>query len=270
MKPFLKWVGGKTQILDEVLDLFPFEMDNYHEPFLGGGSVLLAVLSTSHRVLGKVYASDINPALISLYQNLQTDPDGLIVELRKLTAAYHESYYYQVRSQFNSLVDKSTPQASAMFLFLNKTCFRGVYREGPNGFNVPFGHYKNPCILDEDHLRSVSRLIQGVVFRTQSFQESLVDVQAGDFVYLDPPYAPDSPSSFVSYTASGFSAKDHQTLFKTVRSLPSHFLMSNSDTALVRDAFSGPEYTIDTVLCKRTINSKNPTATANELLITNY
>lgn len=270
MKPFLKWVGGKTQILDEVLDLFPFEMDNYHEPFLGGGSVLLAVLSTPSRVLGNVYASDINPALVSLYQNLQTDPDAVIVELRKLMTASHESYYYQVRTQFNSLADKSTPQASAMFLFLNKTCFRGVYREGPNGFNVPFGHYKNPCILDEDHLRSVSRLIQGVVFRTRSFQESLVDVQAGDFVYLDPPYAPDSPNSFVSYTASGFSAKDHQTLFKTVRSLPSHFLMSNSDTALVRDAFSGPEYTVDTVLCKRTINSKNPNATANELLITNY
>jgi DNA adenine methylase len=285
MKPFLKWVGGKTQILDEVLDLFPFEMDNYHEPFLGGGSVLLAVLSTPSRILGKVYASDINPVLISLYQNIQTDPDGLIAELRSLTEEFGrcgtvgvnrnpttleealtspESYYYWIRRQFNR------QPSPAMFLFLNKTCFRGVYREGPNGFNVPYGHYKNPGILDEEHLREVSRLIQGVVFRTRNFQESLADVRAGDFVYLDPPYAPDSHSSFVSYTASGFSLENHQTLFKTVQSLPSHFLMSNSDTTLVRDAFAGGPYTVDTVLCKRTINSKNPTATASELLITNY
>jgi DNA adenine methylase len=177
IKPFLKWVGGKSQMITKVLDKFPSVIENYHEPFLGGGSVLLAVLSYINankiKLVGKIYASDINLNIISLYKNIQLNPLELINEIKILINEYtscnnievnrnpknideaktsQESYYYWIRSKFNELTDKQTIKASAMLLFMNKTCFRGVYREGPKGFNVPFGNYNNPIIFIYDLL----------------------------------------------------------------------------------------------------------------------
>ena len=293
MKPFLKWVGGKTQIIDEVLGLFPAEIVNYHEPFVGGGSVLLALLSSKDiRVSGKVYASDLNPNLIGLYKNVQLNPEQLIEEVKKLTNEYTESvgdivnlkpanleeaqtspesYYYWVRSNFNSLPpeQRTCIRASAMFLFRNKTCFRGLYREGPSGFNVPFGNYKNPTILDQDHIRQVSELVKDVVFTNCGFEGSLSKIEKGDFVYLDPPYAPECDKSFVGYTADGFGLKNHETLFDMCGKLKSKMLMSNADVPFVRRTFSEPIYTTKIVLCRRAINSKSPGAKTNEVLIRN-
>ena len=296
LKPFLKWVGGKTQILDNVLELFPTEMNNYHEPFVGGGSVLLALLSHVKRkqitLHGTVYASDLNLNLIALYKNIQSHCEELIAQLKKLVDEFascnnievnrnartlgdaltsQETYYYWIRYRFNELSheERTTPLASAMMLFLNKTCFRGVYREGPHGFNVPFGHYKNPTIFDEAHLHQVSTLIQDVVFRCQSFVESLMDLNDNDFVYLDPPYAPETTKSFVSYTANGFNLDDHRTLFKMCNEIPTRFVMSNADVKLVRDSFLEERYNIKIVSCRRAINSKKPESKTNEVLITN-
>lgn len=293
MKPCLKWVGGKTQILDTVLALFPKHIRNYYEPFIGGGSVLLGLLSKVQAgditVTGTVYASDLNPILIGLYKTIQSNPDGLIASVKELTTDFaactgtdvnrqaetredamssQESYYYWIRSRFNALTpaEKLSSSGSAMFLFLNKTCFRGVYREGPHGFNVPFGNYKNPTILEEDHIRSMSTLLQGVVFTVSSFQDALTRVRTGDFVYLDPPYAPEAKTSFVSYTADGFGLENHNELFRLCRSLHS-FLMSNADVPLVREAFPESEYTIHVVECRRAIHSKKPNAKTNEVLI---
>jgi DNA adenine methylase len=296
MKPFLKWVGGKTQILDEILSRFPTSMTNYHEPFLGGGSVLLGVLSKQKQgtltITGTVYASDINPILIGLYQTLQREPDQLIHEMRRIMVAFsecrteavnrapsteqealgnRESYYYWVRSQFNRLSaeEKVSPRGSAAMLFLNKTCFRGVYREGPRGFNVPYGNYVNIGIMDEDHIRAVSQLIQGVVFRVQPFIESLSSVRPGDFVYLDPPYAPETGTSFVGYTADGFGLEQHESLFTRCQALAAagcSWMMSNADVPVVHDNFPAPYHT--TVLsCRRAIHSRNPDSTTTELLI---
>jgi DNA adenine methylase len=295
----MKWVGGKSQILQDVLSLFPTEIKNYHEPFLGGGSVLLGLLSyaksTKIKISGTIYASDLNSNLIGLYSNIQSHPTEVISEVKKLTDEFNnihgtdvnrkasnleeastspESYYFWIRSRFNALSkeERTMPPASAMLLFMNKTCFRGVYREGPRGFNVPFGNYKKPSILEEDHLMSVSELIKNVVFTTAPFSVSLTKVVGGDFVYLDPPYAPETNSSFVGYTSDGFTLENHASLFTrctALNTLGVKFLMSNADVELVKNAFPSPTYKTKTISCRRAINSKNPESKANEVLITN-
>lgn len=298
-KPALKWVGGKTQILEEVLKRFPREMETYYEPFLGGGSVLLGLLSEMKAgricVKGKVCASDVNSNLIGFYKCLRDTPDALIAEVKKLLHVYvplegtvvnrkastiqeavtsKESFYFWTRTRFNALrkEDRASPLAAAMFLFLNKTCFRGVYREGPRGFNVPFGNYKNAAILEEAHLREVSAILEGVELTCAGFQDALKPVAAGDFVYLDPPYAPETETSFVGYTADGFGLEDHKVLFAACAGMGAKgvkFLMSNADVKLVRDAFPAVEYTTVVLSCRRAIHSKTPDARTNEVLVWN-
>jgi DNA adenine methylase len=299
IKPFLKWVGGKTQIIDDVIALFPKVIHNYYEPFLGGGSVLLAFLSNvknnNIKLTGKIYASDLNANLINLYKTIQSEPEELIKEVKILLENFTkitgtevnrkadsleaamtspESYYFWIRSTYNNLKGnkRETPIASAMMLFLNKTCFRGVYREGPRGFNVPFGNYKNPSILDEEHIRTVSALIKDVEFTTSSFADVLKNPVKDDFVYMDPPYAPESETSFVSYTSDGFDTDKHKELFKLCNELTGSgvkLVMSNADVKLVRDAFPTGTYTTKIISCRRAINSKKPESVTNEVLISN-
>ena len=299
-KPFIKWVGGKSQIINDVISLFPESMNNYHEPFLGGGSVLLALLTYNANGLinirGTVYASDLNSNLIGLYKNIQSTPDLLINEVKKILGEFEkckgsvvnrtastiedamsssESYYFWIRKKFNLLSkeDRTSVTASAMLLFMNKTCFRGVYREGPNGFNVPFGNYKNPSILEEEHIRNVSVLIKDVVFTNCSFSDSLTKITKGDFVYLDPPYAPENDTSFVSYTTDGFNLDNHKMLFKECKEMAEKnvkFLMSNSDVNLVKNSFPSELYTTKIVSCRRAIHSKTPDVRTNEVLISNF
>ena len=276
MKPVIKWVGGKTQILDKVLAKFPRNIQNYHEPFTGGGSVLLGLLSSIQAgvisVSGNIYASDLNENLIGLYKNIQTNPVELIEQLKKLSINTEE-YYYSIRSSFNQQTDRMSIETSAMFIYLNKTCFRGIYREGPNGFNVPFGHYKNPKIVDEEHILAVSDLIKPVVFTHGSFDQTLEKVESGDFVYLDPPYAPETNTSFVSYNSGGFGLETHQELFRLCNTLNDNgvsFLMSNADVSLVKNVFPSPTYITDIISCRRAINSKNPESRTNEVLISTH
>jgi DNA adenine methylase len=313
LSPFLKWVGGKTQIIDELFTRFPRKINNYYEPFLGGGSVLLALLQAKAagkiRVDGNIYASDLNPALLACYKNIKHEPDRVILEASQLITAYkacpvmnatpkntspqtlaeagqaQENYYYWVRKLYNALTlaEKQTPRGSAMFIFLNKTCFRGLYREGPHGFNVPFGNYSNPQILDPTQIRQISAAIQHVEFTVCGFEIVLgrANFAADDFVYVDPPYAPKNATSFVGYTADGFSLQQHGELFKLCRELsnPSNartngavkMMMSNAEVPLVKDTFpAAGGFTTTIILCKRHINSKNPGETTNEVIIQNY
>jgi DNA adenine methylase len=297
--PPIKWVGGKTQIMEEVISTMPRRMSSYHEPFLGGGSVLLAVLS--HRkaknliIAGEIRASDLNPNVISMYKNIQSNLDTLLTQLESLVTTFRqietmdggrepasveeaiqsqESFYYWIRRQFNEMTDleKTQPAASAMMIFLNKTCFRGVYREGPNGFNVPFGHNKNPSVFCAAHLREISELIQPVIFITSPFTQSLAYAKAGHFVYMDPPYYPVVADAFVGYLKGGFKLKDHEEFFQSCYRMTTtgvKFVMSNAAVEEIRNRFPSPTYMTKKIECKRAIHSKNPAAKAEEFIIWN-
>ena len=299
-KPIVKWVGGKTQIIDDVIRLFPTKIHNYREPFVGGGSVLLALLIYVKKgiitITGSIYASDLNEQLISLYKNIQTNHIALYDKVQEFIKEYtlangldvnrdpstlveatmsKENYYYWMRKQYNgfSVAGKNSVTGSAMFVFLNKTCFRGVYREGPRGFNVPYGHYKNPEIINKEHLIEIHDLIKDVIFTSNDFASSSVDIVANDFVYLDPPYAPETINSFVSYTKHGFGEEQHTKLFQLCDNLTDahiKFLMNNSNVQLIKNHFLNVKYNIHTLICKRAINSKNPSAKTSEVIITNY
>jgi DNA adenine methylase len=292
-KPFLKWVGGKTQIINEIILKIPNEMNNYHELFLGGGSVLFAILSLQKQnkivIKNKIYAYDINNDLINVYKNIQNNKEELyeIIDLyikeydsingsiinRKPKSIEEsktskESYYYWIRNKFNT-IDKNTIECSALFMFINKTCFRGMYREGPNGYNVPYGHYKEtPRIISKIDLDYISDLIKNVEFKSCSFVESIKNVKEGDFVYLDPPYAPENSKSFVGYVANGFDLETQKLLFNEIKKLKNiKFVMSNSKVDFVVDNFK--EYKCHNIVARRSINSKNPGLTTIEVIIYN-
>jgi DNA adenine methylase len=299
-KPILKWVGGKTQILDKLIVEFPTEINNYREIFLGGGSVLLTLLSYVKngviKIHGNIYAYDLNEPLIYIYKNIQTNHTELYNEIQYLITEFNscgngeinrtpknineakiakENYYYWIRTEYNklNLTDKKTSKGSAMFIFLNKTCFRGVFRVGPKGFNVPYGHYNNPEIINLEHFNEIHQLIQNVIFECCDFNTSLNNVEPNDYVYLDPPYAPETDTSFVGYTENGFNIDNHNNLFKLIHKLTEtnkKMMLSNADVSLVRDNFTSEKYNITSILCKRAINSKNPEAKAKEVIIKNY
>lgn len=299
-KPILKWVGGKTQIIDKLIMEFPVEINNYREAFLGGGSILLTLLSYVKNgiitIHGNIYAYDLNEPLIHVYKNIQTCHNELYDMLQTIISVFNEcgkgeinrtpknieeakiakeNYYYWIRSEYNKLCsnDKKGILGSAMFIFLNKTCFRGVFRVGPKGFNVPYGHYNNPQIINKDHLEEIHNLIQNVIFECSDFNKSLTIVEPNDFVYLDPPYAPETDTSFVGYTDNGFNIENHDNLFKLIHILTEtnkKVLLSNSDVSLVRENFKNEKYSTLSILCKRSINSKNPDAKAKEVIIKNY
>lgn len=294
-KPFLKWVGGKTQLINEVTGKFPNKINNYHEIFLGGGSVLFALLSLQKEekieIKGKIYAYDLNESLINIYKNIQSNSEELFEYMEKYWKEYDEitgsevnrqpktkedsktskeSYYYWVRSLFNSM-NKSLVERSSIFIFLNKTCFRGLYREGPNGFNVPYGHYKKtPSMITKEELYKISELIKHVIFQCCDFDESISKVNKGDTMYLDPPYAPENSKSFVGYTTDGFNIEMHNKLFKKIIEKDKSgvaFILSNSKVDMVINYFK--DYKTEDVVARRAINSKNPESKTTEVIINN-
>jgi DNA adenine methylase len=155
-----------------------------------------------------------------------------------------------------------------MFLFINKTCFRGIYREGPNGINVPYGNNKNPSIYNESHIKRVSSLIQSVVFSTCHYSDILSKLDVNDFVYIDPPYVPKKTNSFVAYTSLGFNNNEHLHLFNLCNNLQCKFIMNNSDVFIVHDAFKGKK--IEKIECRRRVNNKDPSMKVYDLLIKNF
>jgi DNA adenine methylase len=294
-KPILKWIGGKTQIIDKILFDFPLEINNYHEIFLGGGSILFGLLTYIKlgiiKIFENIYVYDINEPLIYVYKNIQNNHEKLYIKLQELIKEYNncdnkninrkpinineakdnkENYFYWIREKYNklSIEEKKSILGSAMFIFLNKTCFRGMYREGKNGFNVPYGNYNNPEIINKKHLDEIHELIHNVNFICSDYKASLLNIKEDDFIYLDPPYIKECSTSFVNYTEKGFNEDDK--LLYILKNINNKFILSNSNSNIIKDFFQDNKYKIEEVICKRSINSKKPDSKTIELLIKNY
>ena len=299
-RPILKWVGGKGQMIDKLIKKLPDKkINNYHELFVGGGSFLIMVLWAKENkyitINGDINVYDLNEALIETYINIKNNKNELFERIKQIEKDFNsceiegdikrkpinkedamtskESYYYWIRKQYNELSDKSTIESSSYFIFLNKTGFRGMYREGPNGYNIPYGNYKNPKILEKDEIDYISKLIKDVNFYNSDFSKSFENVQGeNNFIYLDPPYAPENDKSFVGYTKDGFGIEQHELLFNLTKKISEKnmIMMSNANVKLIRDNLSPDDYKYEVVSCRRAINSKNPGAKTDEVIITNY
>jgi DNA adenine methylase len=251
--PIVKWAGGKGRLLAELAARAPGSYRRYFEPFLGGGALYFH-LAPSRAVLG-----DCNADLMNMYRCVAWHVEGVIRRLALHKQKHAEAHYYATRSRWNDRRRaQSDVERAAAFIYLNKTCYNGLWRVNKGGlFNVPMGRYEAPPICDADGLRTAARLLQHAELRTGHYAEALADAGAGDFVYLDPPYQPLSPTAnFTSYTGAGFGEADQHELAGLARALVDRgcaVLLSNSDTPLTRRLYAG--FRIERVLCARAINS---------------
>ncbi len=273
-KPFVKWVGGKRQLLAQFRkmklyppDEFNPETNKYFEPFVGGGAVFFDLLPLNAEL------SDLNQDLVTTYNVIKSDVEQLIDLLK--THKYEKDYFLAIRSQDSSSLNDR--EVAARFIYLNRTCFNGMYRVNSKGkFNVPFGRYTNPVICDEDNLRKVSKSLQNVEVKHQDYKAVLGSAKAGDFVYFDPPYYPVSKTaSFTSYTSSAFLDKEQVELRDTVLELHRRgcfVMLSNSDVPFIREIYSKQDgIRVNSVSAGRSINSKGSgRGKISEVLVTNY
>jgi len=274
--PFVKWAGGKSQLLEQFELLFPSHFNRYIEPFVGGGAVFF-YLHNQGQIGDGVVLNDLNGELMTCYEVIRDQIDELVEELR-----CHEpyktdkDYFYEVRGWdrkpgFN---ERSPVERAARTIFLNRTCYNGLYRVNSRGqFNVPFGRYKNPTICDEDNLRAVSQALQGVKLRSEDFERCVEWAGRGDFLYLDPPYHPLSETaSFTSYTRGDFDEDDQRRLGEVFRQLDQKgciVMLSNSYTPFIQKLYV--DYRQEVVNATRAISCKgNGRGSIPELVILNY
>ena len=255
-RPFVKWAGGKRQLLPALLRRLPQSFRRYHEPFVGGGALFFA-LRGQNRLSHGARLADINPELVNAYQVVRDRVETLIVVLG--TFRNEEDFYYEIRAQQPDALDPV--QRAARLLYLNRTCFNGLFRENRAGhFNVPYGRYRNPQFLRENDLRAASRALRGITIEQGSFAELEQHAQPDDLVYFDPPYAPLSrTASFTSYSRGGFDEAAQRQLGALVRRLGArgvHVLVSNSSASLIYDIYGGDDLHIEQIMASRAINSR--------------
>ncbi|MGM9991974.1 MAG: DNA adenine methylase [Candidatus Bruticola sp.] len=288
VKPFVKWAGGKSQLLNIIRKKYPKDIKKYCEPFVGGGAVLLDILQNYQPE--KVMINDINPELINTYVQIKDKVSDIISLLEEMQAKFwdmdgeqRKEYYLNSRSRFNECIqDKSqTAEKAALFIFINKTCFNGLYRVNSKGFyNVPMGAYKKPLICDKQNLRLVSKLLKNVEIRCGSYSQCTDFIDGNTFVYLDPPYRPlNETSSFNSYVKYEFGDKQQIELSEFAQAISAqgaYVVASNSDPKNTNedDNFFDDLYhnfTISRVKATRMINSKSSgRGNISELLIFNF
>ena len=287
--PFVKWAGGKTQLLPEIRKHYPQRIKKYCEPFVGGGAVLFDVLQNCRPE--KVLVNDVNEELINTYLQIKSDCNLLIEQLSELQQNYksqslekNKILFYEKRLRYNELKinrnDAENLEKATLFIFLNKTCFNGLYRVNKKGeFNVPFNNAKNPLICDEENLRACSELLQNVQMKTGDYSDCKGFIDSETFVYLDPPYRPlTQTSAFTSYSENKFSDKEQVELgnfIKEISEIGANILASNSDPKNTNkeDNFFDELYSnfeIKRISASRMINSNAKKRGAiSELLISN-
>jgi DNA adenine methylase len=274
-KPFVKWAGGKRQLIPILNENLPKSFGTYYEPFIGGGALLFHILT--ERNAQKCSISDLNSDLVLTYTTIRDKIDGLISSLKNHEKNYQKdskTYYYSVRESN----PRSEIEKTSRLLFMNRTCFNGLYRVNSKGkFNVPLGRYTNPNIVNEDNLRSVSAILNTskVAIKCRDFESVLRDAKKGDLVYFDPPYQPVSnTANFTSYTNKSFTYEDLNRLAELCLKLDSKgckVLLSNSDSKEVAKIFSDKPWKINKIQANRSINSNSKKRTGHfELLIKNY
>ncbi|MFC6178074.1 DNA adenine methylase [Weissella sagaensis] len=275
VKPFVKWAGGKRQLLPQINENTPKNFKKYYEPFVGGGAVFL------DKQLKKVVINDFNSELTNAYQVVKDSSEELLKLLETHSENNSSDYYYQVRAwdRDGTLETKSEVERAARFIYLNKTGFNGLFRVNSHGqVNVPYGKYKNPAIVNEAVIRAVSKYLQksDITILNGDYGESLKDVKKNDFVYLDPPYADvtNDKKSFVGYTLNGFGDEEQERLrdvFKELDAKGAYVMMSNSSTSYIHELYKEYSETTRIVKAKRAINSKaSGRGAVDEVLIMNY
>ena len=270
--PFVKWAGGKRQLLSQIKERMPEKYNNYFEPFVGGGAVAFELLPE------KALINDINKALINAYKQICDAPDAFLKTVNNLDAEMWEDgkkYYYSLREHYNDKLMKAEydVELAALFVFINKHCFNGLYRVNGKGlFNVPYNNSRRVSV-DEGAIRDISKYLQGITIIDGDFEEACKEAKKGDFVFIDSPYAPLNPTSFESYTKEGFDIESHRRLARLYDELTErgcYCMLTNHNTELINDLYGNKGYTIDVVSVKRMINSDASNRVGEEVIICNY
>ena len=272
VSPFLKWAGGKRQLLTQIRERMPREYNRYYEPFIGGGAVVFDLLPENALI------NDINEALINAYVQIRENVDSFLDKINRIDSAIGEdgkAYYYSMRNLYNMKLEKMEYdiELAALFVFLNKHCFNGLYRVNSKGlFNVPYNNSKRVS-CDEESIRMTSDYLKRVTITTGDFEDACRNAGRGDFVFLDSPYAPLNPTSFESYTKEGFTLESHERLARLYDELTKrgcYCMLTNHNTELIEQLYGNKGYTISVVNVKRMINSDANNRKGQEVIICNY
>ena len=270
--PFVKWAGGKRQLLSQIKERMPEKYNNYFEPFVGGGAVAFELLPE------KALINDINKALINAYKQICDAPDAFLKTVNNLDAEMWEDgkkYYYSLREHYNDKLMKAEydVELAALFVFINKHCFNGLYRVNGKGlFNVTYNNSRRVSV-DEGAIRDISKYLQGITIIDGDFEEACKGAKKGDFIFIDSPYAPLNPTSFESYTKEGFDIESHRRLARLYDELTGrgcYCMLTNHNTELINGLYGNKGYTIDVVSVKRMINSDASNRVGEEVIICNY
>ena len=270
--PFVKWAGGKRQLLSQIQERMPENYNHYFEPFVGGGAVFFLTQPS------KALINDINKALINTYQRICDSPKEFLSEVNKIDSEMWEDgkqYYYTIREHYNDKLMKSEydVELAALFVFLNKHCFNGLYRVNGKGlFNVPYNNSRRVSV-NGDSIIEISKYLQGITIIDGDFEDACRDARKGDFVFLDSPYAPLNPTSFESYTKEGFDIESHKRLAKLYDELTTrgcYCMLTNHNTDLINELYGNKGYKIDGVSVRSMINSDASNRVGEEVIICNY
>ena len=270
--PFLKWAGGKRQLLNQIKERMPKEYNDYYEPFIGGGAVLFELQPE------KATINDINISLINVYRQVKDNTEEFIELVNKLDSEMWEDgkeYYLDIREKYNDKLLKKEYdlELAALFTFMNKHCFNGLYRVNKKGlFNVPYNKSRRTSI-EEDAVRETAKYLKTVNILEGDFEEACKGAKKGDFIFFDSPYAPLNPTSFEAYTKEGFDVESHKRLAKLYDELTErgcYCMLTNHNTEFINELYSNKGYRIDVVSVKRMINSDASNRKGEEVIICNY